>query len=286
MGQDLRTFDRFPIGRATKISYPPQNINELIEICRNSVLAGRNYTVVYNQIWMLVNQPVTAEQRDRIIACIREYENEYRDYSFMYYCQNAPAPPALPTQPQVQTQPQVPQKQFIQPSALEGDLVEADLDVGEDQQEAIIRSIRTPYDFFNNYAQINKVVNFVFAKVYEPLENIKLPANPRIDVGFDSKTGEKFIRMTTSVNCTSISSFSRQGAQLLAQQHYHPSRNQPGQYVGRFRSFPNVFYIAIEDVGFKFATVESRRKGITITKEHFDDFFGNTIGDALQRIIP
>lgn len=271
------------------MSDQPQNIDEFIEICKASILAGRNQTVVYNQLCMLVNQPVAGDQRNRIIGCIMDYQQQYGDNTFMYYCSAAPgAPPPPPPAPPAleETQQLVPQSERFQPSALEEDLLEVDLDVGADEQEELIRSIRSPGDFFSHCDRINRPVSFVFLKIYQPWKGMELPGNPRIDVGFDSKTGERFIRLQTTVNCTSIATYSPEQAHVLAQQHFTPAKSQPGKYVGTLRNFPNTFYLGIKDVGIKFATVENRRRGIVIKREHFDDFFGSTITDALQKTIP
>ncbi|NOZ22772.1 MAG: hypothetical protein GXP25_16965 [Planctomycetes bacterium] len=264
-----------------------QSMDELIEICKTSILSGRNQTVVYNQLCMLVNQAVTEEQRNRIIGCIMDYQQHYGDNSFMYYCSSGPgAPPPAPPPALEETQHLVSNKDLLQPSSLEQDLLETALDEVGDEQEQLIRSIRTPYDFFDHSDQITRKVSFVFVKVYQPWKGMELPANPRIDVGFDSKTGERFLRLQTTVNCMSIATYSPQAAHALAQQHFTPAKSQPGKYVGRFRSFPNTFYMGIKDAGLKFATVENKRQGIVIGRKQFDDFFGGTITDALQKTIP
>lgn len=269
------------------MSNQPQSIEELIDICKGSILAGRNQTVVYNQLCMLVSQAVAEDQRNRIIGCIIDYQQQYGDNSFMYYCSSVPgAPPPAPPEGLTETQPMVRPQDIVQPSAMEEDLLESDLDVEEDSQEALIRSIRTPYDFFDQCDQISRPVSFVFLKLYQPWKGVELPANPRIDIGFDSKTGDKFIRLQTTVNCSNIPTFSPEEAHALAQAHFTPAKSQPGKYLGKFRSFSNTFYMSIKEVGLKFATVDSRRRGIVITREHFDDFFGGTITDALQKTIP
>ncbi|MEW6358608.1 MAG: hypothetical protein AB1696_19895 [Planctomycetota bacterium] len=271
------------------MSNPSQSLDDFIDICKVSILEGRNRTVVYNQLCMLVNQPVTEEQRNRIIGCIMDYRQHYGDPSFLYYCTAAPGapPPPSPRPPAPEeTQQLISPKDLLQPSSLEQDLLEIALDAVGDEQEQLIRSIRTPDDFFERCDRITRKVSFVFVKLYQPWKGMNLPANPRIDVGFDSKTGERFLRLQTTVNCMNIPTFTPAGAHALAQQYFTPARSQPGKYVGTFRSFPNTFYISITDVGLKFATVENRRHGVVITREHFDDFFGGTITDALQKTIP
>jgi len=266
----------------------PESVDELIDICKGSILAGRNQTVVYNQLSMLVQQAVTDEQRNRIIGCVMDYQQQYGDNAFMYYCSAPPDATPLPPPAMAEALPALPtllQQGDVQPSALEAELLDAVPGV-EDEQEAIIRSIRTPQDFFTQGDRVSRPVSFVFVKLYQPWKGIELPANPRIDVGFDSKTGERFIRLQTTVNCTAVPSYSEEAAHALAQQHFAPAKGQPGKYVGQFHSFPNTFYMGIKEAGLKFATVENRRRGIVIEKAHFDDFFGGTITDALQRVIP